>query len=465
MKVLITLHRRRAGRPAQRARSRRRASTRRVVSPAGRHARRDPPREARRHRHDRRAARSRTTSQLVRELLWERDPRRRLRRRARRRASGARCGRSATSRSSRSRSSWTRSPAACAGCSSAARLAGGHGADRRVARRSARCSSRSSRWRRCRAPCSSRARAAPARSSSRAPSIASARGATSRSSPSTSARCRRRCSRASCSVTRRARSPARPSGGSGRFELADAGTLFLDEIGEIPLVDAGQAPARARGARGHARRRHASHPGRRARRRGDQPPLRELVEEGTLPRRPVLPAQRAAASTCRRCASGGGHPAARPAVHPRAVGAARPAVPRDLAPRRWSCSSSTRGRATSASCAISSRAWSCSSPGREIGPEDIPRQIREGGSARFLPVHIGPVVQASSAADGPRARVHPAQPGRAQAAGGGAAPAESTTGRRISAGRRRGARSSGRCACRAHFVDSGAPPVAGDRAP
>ncbi|MEX2109052.1 MAG: sigma-54 dependent transcriptional regulator [Gemmatimonadaceae bacterium] len=34
------------------------------------------------------------------------------------------------------------------------------------------------------------------------------------------------------------------------------------------------------------------------------------------------------------------------------------------------------------------------SPGREIGPEDIPRQIRAGGSARFLPVHVGPVVRA-----------------------------------------------------------------------
>jgi DNA-binding NtrC family response regulator len=30
-------------------------------------------------------------------------------------------------------------------------------------------------------------------------------------------------------------------------------------------------------------------------------------------------------------------------------------------------------------------------PGREIGAEDIPRAIREGGAARFLPVHVGPV--------------------------------------------------------------------------
>ena len=39
-------------------------------------------------------------------------------------------------------------------------------------------------------------------------------------------------------------------------------------------------------------------------------------------------------------------------------------------------------------------------PGREIGPEDIPRAIREGGSARFLPVHVGPVVRGAVGAEG-----------------------------------------------------------------
>jgi len=39
-------------------------------------------------------------------------------------------------------------------------------------------------------------------------------------------------------------------------------------------------------------------------------------------------------------------------------------------------------------------------PGREIGPEDIPRAIREGGSARFLPVHVGPVVRGAVSAEG-----------------------------------------------------------------
>ncbi len=40
------------------------------------------------------------------------------------------------------------------------------------------------------------------------------------------------------------------------------------------------------------------------------------------------------------------------------------------------------------------------SPGREIGPADIPRQIREGGGARFLPVHVGHVVRGAAGAEG-----------------------------------------------------------------
>jgi DNA-binding NtrC family response regulator len=38
-------------------------------------------------------------------------------------------------------------------------------------------------------------------------------------------------------------------------------------------------------------------------------------------------------------------------------------------------------------------------PGREIQASDIPREIREG-SSRFLPVHVGPVLRGSMAADG-----------------------------------------------------------------
>ncbi|NUO93913.1 MAG: sigma-54-dependent Fis family transcriptional regulator [Gemmatimonadaceae bacterium] len=40
------------------------------------------------------------------------------------------------------------------------------------------------------------------------------------------------------------------------------------------------------------------------------------------------------------------------------------------------------------------------SHGREIGPADLPRQIREGGSARYLPVHVGPAVRGAERAAG-----------------------------------------------------------------
>jgi DNA-binding NtrC family response regulator len=40
------------------------------------------------------------------------------------------------------------------------------------------------------------------------------------------------------------------------------------------------------------------------------------------------------------------------------------------------------------------------SHGREIGPADLPRQIREGGTARFLPVHVGPAVRGAERAAG-----------------------------------------------------------------
>ena len=38
--------------------------------------------------------------------------------------------------------------------------------------------------------------------------------------------------------------------------------------------------------------------------------------------------------------------------------------------------------------------------GREIGPGDLPRQIREGGHSRLLPVHVGPVSRGAERAEG-----------------------------------------------------------------
>jgi DNA-binding NtrC family response regulator len=39
-------------------------------------------------------------------------------------------------------------------------------------------------------------------------------------------------------------------------------------------------------------------------------------------------------------------------------------------------------------------------PGREIEPGDLPRQIREGGTARYLPVHVGPILRGEQNAAG-----------------------------------------------------------------
>ena len=57
--------------------------------------------------------------------------------------------------------------------------------------------------------------------------------AITRSSPSTAARCPRRCSNRSSSATCAARSPAPTANKKGLIEVADKGTIFLDEIGEM----------------------------------------------------------------------------------------------------------------------------------------------------------------------------------------------------------------------------------------
>ena len=162
------------------------------------------------------------------------------------------------------------------------------------------------------------ARPAPARSWSRAPSTPAARSATCRSSRSTAPRFPRRCSSRSCSATCAARSPARRFTKKGRFALADGGTIFLDEIGTVGADGAGEAAARAAGARVRAARRRAHAEGRRARDRRHQPRSAADGRRGQVPRGPVLPPQRhsdrdaAAARAARR------HPAARRALRPAA---------------------------------------------------------------------------------------------------------------------------------------------------
>ena len=61
----------------------------------------------------------------------------------------------------------------------------------------------------------------------------------------------------------------------GRFELAEGGTLFLDEIGDLNPLDAGQAAARAAGARDRAAGRDDADQGQRPAHRRDPPAARD----------------------------------------------------------------------------------------------------------------------------------------------------------------------------------------------
>ena len=78
----------------------------------------------------------------------------------------------------------------------------------------------------------------------------------------------------------------------GRFELAHKGTLFIDEVALMPLVNAGQAAARASGARVRAARRledvESGHP----RDRGHQRRSAAARQGRQVPRGPLLPPDR-----------------------------------------------------------------------------------------------------------------------------------------------------------------------------
>ena len=65
----------------------------------------------------------------------------------------------------------------------------------------------------------------------------------------------------------------------GRVELAEGGTLFLDEIGDVTPVDPGEAAPAAAGSGVRAARRHPDAEVDVPLRRGDPPPLEELIKK------------------------------------------------------------------------------------------------------------------------------------------------------------------------------------------
>jgi len=184
----------------------------------------------------------------------------------------------------------------------------------------------------------------------------------------------------------------------GRFELADTGTLFLDEIGDIP-------PATQVKLLRVLEEREVTRVG------GTQPipidvrvitatnrPLRQQVEEGTF--RPDLYYRLNVLS-----------------IYLPPLRERRADIP--ILVRRFIQEFSAQherpfhGISADALQILVEYPWPGNvrelrnlvesmvvlSPGHEIGPEDIPRELRDAG-ARFLPVHVGPLVRGRDGVEG-----------------------------------------------------------------
>jgi DNA-binding NtrC family response regulator len=185
----------------------------------------------------------------------------------------------------------------------------------------------------------------------------------------------------------------------GRFELADSGTLFLDEIGEIPpatqvkllRVLEEREFTRVGGAQNISVDVRVI--------AATNRPLREHVEEGTFRSdlfyrlnvlRIYLPPLRE-------------RPSDIPLLVRRFI--------RDLSAQH---DRPFPGLSADAMAMLAEYPWPGNvrelrnlvesmvvlSHGREIDVPDLPRQIREGGSQRFLPVHVGPVLREAERAAG-----------------------------------------------------------------
>ncbi len=185
----------------------------------------------------------------------------------------------------------------------------------------------------------------------------------------------------------------------GRFELADGGTIFLDEIGEIPRstqvkllrVLEEREVTRVGGTQAipvNVRVVTATNA-----------PLRELVEQGAFRAdlyyrlnvlRIYLPPLRERREDIPHLVRQFVREFS--AAHERPFHGISPDALRLLVEYPWPGNVRELRNLLESMVVLA--------PGHEIGPDDIPRQIRDAGSARLFPVPIGPVVRGQEAGSG-----------------------------------------------------------------
>ena len=145
----------------------------------------------------------------------------------------------------------------------------------------------------------------------------------------------------------------------GLFELADKGSIFFDEIGNVPLE------TQAKLLRVIQEREFMRLGGVETIKvdvriiAATNVDLRKMMEDVEVPRGPLLPAPRHHGDACRRCASARKTSRCCRSTSWRSTARRTPRRGWNSPPRRSTCSSSTTGRATSASSRTSSSAPSC----------------------------------------------------------------------------------------------------------
>ena len=185
----------------------------------------------------------------------------------------------------------------------------------------------------------------------------------------------------------------------GRFELADEGTLFLDEIGEIPhstqvkLLRVLESREVTRVGGGQAFRVNVRVVA------ATNRPLREQVEEGTFRAdlyyrlnvlRIYLPPLRERREDIPLLVRQ--FIAELAAQHDRPFRGISAEAMQILVNYSWPGNVRELRNLVESMVVLA--------PGREVGPDDIPRQIRDGGAGRFLPVHVGPIVRGTTGTEG-----------------------------------------------------------------